>query len=264
MHFYHIVVQAHNNSRGNWKELIFSLSLTPEPKMPPTKITCRRESYLYGWVIFIHKVVLDELYGECTLAHTSSTHHHQLIFRHLCRCCSPHTPLLERRKVQVSTLTTNIHITRFGENNIHTQSFDKLLSATGLPRCGPRPEVQTKHTIITITAQWWETLVVCVCVCVCSGGWGWDPQRGMWKMCWRYSMFQSSPAQCEQQRVCTRGRAREAAGEKKKGHDTGRLTLITQASHYWYLPLNPMWQTPEPKFSIVIIQLWQKHNDQKY
>lgn len=47
--------------------------------------TCRKESYLYGGVIFIHKVVLDELDGECTLTHASSSHHHQLILRHVCR-----------------------------------------------------------------------------------------------------------------------------------------------------------------------------------
>ncbi len=38
--------------------------------------------YLYGGVVFIHKVVLDELDGESALAHASSTHHHQLIFSH--------------------------------------------------------------------------------------------------------------------------------------------------------------------------------------
>lgn len=38
--------------------------------------------HLYGWVVFIHKVVLDELDGESALAHASSAHHHQLIFSH--------------------------------------------------------------------------------------------------------------------------------------------------------------------------------------
>lgn len=118
-------VQPHNNSRG-WMIYFFNHMInppTPTPKMPPTGImyrTCRRESYLYGGVIFIHKVVLDELDGECTLAHASSSYHHQLILRHLCRCCSPHTHTHHcwredrgQRKVQVSSLMRNIHTTRF-------------------------------------------------------------------------------------------------------------------------------------------------------
>lgn len=50
-----------------------------------------RESYLYGGVIFIHKVVLDELDGKCTLAHASCSHHHQLVLCHFCRRSSPLT-----------------------------------------------------------------------------------------------------------------------------------------------------------------------------
>lgn len=39
-------------------------------------------AHLNGGVILIHKVVLDELDGQGTLPHASSTHHHKLIFRH--------------------------------------------------------------------------------------------------------------------------------------------------------------------------------------
>lgn len=39
-------------------------------------------SYLDGGVVFIHKVVLDELYSKRTLANASSSHHYQLILCH--------------------------------------------------------------------------------------------------------------------------------------------------------------------------------------
>lgn len=39
--------------------------------------------YLNGWIVFIHKVVLDELNGESALADATSTDHHQLVLRHL-------------------------------------------------------------------------------------------------------------------------------------------------------------------------------------
>lgn len=72
--------------------------------------TCREESYLYGGVIFIHKVVLDELDSERTLAHASSSHHHQLVLRHVCNWNSPRTHRFwrerrEQRNVQVSRVT---------------------------------------------------------------------------------------------------------------------------------------------------------------
>ncbi len=38
--------------------------------------------HLYGGVVFIHEVVLDELDGESALAHASSPHDHKLIFGH--------------------------------------------------------------------------------------------------------------------------------------------------------------------------------------
>lgn len=78
-------------------------------------------------------MVLDELDGECTLAHTSSSHHHQLILRHPCRCSSPHTHTRTRtgrhvaaveergdRKRQVSILT-----------DIHTAGLEKMQSTSG-------------------------------------------------------------------------------------------------------------------------------------
>ncbi len=261
-------VQPHNNSRGSW--MIYFLTIwwtllyppTPTPKMPPTGIMyriCRRESYLYGGVIFIHKVVLDELDGECTLAHASSSHHHQLILRHLCRCCSHHTHTTAGEKtgstescrlaVWWETHThTHTHTTRFEQNNRHTQSFDKLFSATGLAWCSPQPVVQTKHTVITITAKWRETLVVCVCACVCVCvhvcvvGAEVETLKGECEKCAEGTQCSNPLALSVSSRVCMRGRAREAAREKKKGHDTGRLTLITKASHYWCRPLNPQWQ----------------------
>lgn len=55
------------------------------------------QSYLYSRVIFIHKVILDELDGERTLAHASSSHHHQLILRHVCRCRPQHDTAGERK-----------------------------------------------------------------------------------------------------------------------------------------------------------------------
>ncbi len=110
----------------------------------------------------------------------------------------------EQRKVQISTY-------------VH-RALTSYCPTPGWPRCGPQPVAQTKHTVITIPAQWWETLEVCVvCWSVFRGGWGWDPQMGMWKMCWRYSAFQSSPTQCEHQSVCMKRRDREAVGEKRKG-----------------------------------------------
>lgn len=39
-------------------------------------------AHLNGGVILVHEVVLDELDGQGTLPHTSSAHHHELIFRH--------------------------------------------------------------------------------------------------------------------------------------------------------------------------------------
>lgn len=54
--------------------------------------------YLYGGVIFIHKVILDELDGKRTLPYTTCSHHHQLILRHSAAVVSPgqnkHTKLV--------------------------------------------------------------------------------------------------------------------------------------------------------------------------
>lgn len=40
------------------------------------------ESYFNSRVILINKVVLDQLNCERTLAHTTSTNHHQFVLRH--------------------------------------------------------------------------------------------------------------------------------------------------------------------------------------
>lgn len=108
---------------------IINHCLPSYPNTSPMRIMCRtrrRGSYLYGRVIFIHKVVLDELDGECTLAHASSPHYHQLILRHLCRCCSPHQHHCwrEEREGERCRLAwvRSIHSTGSGQNNGHTQS----------------------------------------------------------------------------------------------------------------------------------------------
>lgn len=116
------------------------------------------------------------------------------------------------RKRQVSILT---------DTHTHTAGLEMMQSTSG----DTDKAYWYYHYCPVVRKRTWF-----VCASVCSGGWGWDPQRGMWKMCWRYSMFQSSPTQCEQQRVSMRGRVREAVREKKESHDTGRLTLITQDS----------------------------------
>lgn len=128
-----------------------------------------------------------------------------------------HTPLLERREEtgrgRLAFWQTHTHI--------HTAGLEMMQSTSG----DTDKAYWYYHYCPVARKRTWF-----VCASVCSGGWGWDPQRGMWKMCWRYSMFQSSPTQCEQQRVSMRGRVREAVREKKESHDTGRLTLITQDS----------------------------------
>lgn len=176
----------------------------------------QKGSYLYSRVIFIHKVVLDELYGECTLAHTSSSYHHQLILRHLCRrrccCCSPHTPLLKRRKVQVSTLTWNVHVTSFGQNNWHTQSFDKLLSDAELAMMWYTTRGTDKaHSYYRYCAVLRHISVLCVCVVGAEV----ETLKGECEKC-------AEGTQCSNPlplsvRVCMRGRAREVAREGKKG-----------------------------------------------
>lgn len=42
-------------------------------------------TYLDSWIVFIHKVVLDELDGESALAHTSCPDHHKFVLGHTCR-----------------------------------------------------------------------------------------------------------------------------------------------------------------------------------
>lgn len=39
-------------------------------------------SYLDCWIIFVHKVILDELDGESALPNASSSNHHQLVLSH--------------------------------------------------------------------------------------------------------------------------------------------------------------------------------------
>lgn len=45
--------------------------------------------YLYGGVIFVHKVILDELDGKRTLPYTTCPNHHQLILGHSAAVVSP-------------------------------------------------------------------------------------------------------------------------------------------------------------------------------
>lgn len=71
---------------------------TAKPWMPPTEN--RDQAYLYGGVIFIHKVVLDELDGERALAHATSSHYHQLVLRHVCCCSSPHDRTVSVEKAE--------------------------------------------------------------------------------------------------------------------------------------------------------------------
>lgn len=178
-------------------------------------------TYLNGGVIFIHKVVLDELDGECALAHASSAHHDQLILRHVC-CCS--SPVCRRARAHTPT-HTHAHPHTAPAEKKGSREMCRLAVWQMKHWCWTGHDVvvhnwwqNTEHTFVTIIIQWrikkgrWF-------VCVISGVWSgcWDPQRGMWKMCWRYSMFQSFRTRCEQQGVCMRGRA-TWQGERDMAH----------------------------------------------
>jgi hypothetical protein len=39
-------------------------------------------SHLDSGIIFVYEVILDELYGQSTLAYTSGSNHHQLVLGH--------------------------------------------------------------------------------------------------------------------------------------------------------------------------------------
>lgn len=61
--------------------------------------------YLYSRVIFIYKVVLDELDGESAFSNASSSDHHQLIFRH----SSPGWSTAQK-KLQLTTIHIYTHV----------------------------------------------------------------------------------------------------------------------------------------------------------
>lgn len=133
--------------------------------------TCRGGPHLDGGVIFIHKVVLDELDGECTLAHASSSHHHQLILRHLhSRCCSPHTPLLQgnkggRERCRLARWQKNKHC----HNHWQTQLCQDILCHwTAMTRV-IASVARTKHSYYhyCLMGRNISGLCACVLVCVC-------------------------------------------------------------------------------------------------
>lgn len=121
---------------------------------------CRRALYLYGGVIFIHKVVLDELDGECTFAHASSSHHHQLILCHICRCCSPHAPLLQKRKGAEKSDKKTYKLT---EAVTHTELWHALL-CHWTAWCSPQPLVMTKLTYYHYCPVVRNINGLCICV----------------------------------------------------------------------------------------------------
>lgn len=62
-------------------------------------------SHLDGWIVFVHKVVLDELDGESALPHTSCSDHHQLVLGHVCGGRSRQVAV--RREAGVSGVRVN-------------------------------------------------------------------------------------------------------------------------------------------------------------
>lgn len=139
-HLNHLIFYC-NGLKWMWRrcsEILISSPLhlhTAKPKMPPTENRAR--AYLNGGVIFIHKVVLDELDGECALAHATSSHYHQLVLRHVCCCGSPHACTVSAEK---------------------TERRKEQVRQTGLYH---RWNIHSLATPLT----WWEHLRECVCMC---------------------------------------------------------------------------------------------------